>query len=318
MKNTSTIKSFTALGTVNTIQTLDGVSSIAAKAAVRRVKEINDKMSYYSRESEIYELNSMAGKGEVSLSYDTMKVLKRAKEFIDITNGAFNIASQPLTNLWEKAARRERPPHDSEIEKAMANIGTVELDDINLTASLPKKGQAVGLGGIAKGYAADEAVKTLKQFGTKNALVALGGNIWAIGDKNGQGWRVGIQNPAEQRGVTLGDVMVFDETVVSSGVYEKFFMNSGTRYHHIIDPRTGRPAQTGLLSVTLIGNCSMDMDAVATAALILGINDGVELVKKMNAQAIFVDSMLNVFATSGLKGRLTLNSDRKTNISGGA
>jgi thiamine biosynthesis lipoprotein len=311
MKNTSIIKSFQALGTVNTVRLMGGSSTIAAKAVMRRVKEISDKMYYYKRSSEIYELNAMAGKGLADVTLDTMKVLKRAKYFKSLTDGAFDITSQPLTNVWDRARQKRSLPSQREIIKAKELLGGLNVDDVKLKAGLEKENQCVGLGGIAKGYAADEAVKVVREFGINNALIILGGNIWAIGDKEGAGWRVGIQNPVEPRGVTLGDVMVFDETIVSSGVNEKFFINDGVRYHHIIDPRTGRPSQTGLLSVTLIGKSSMDLDALATSAFILGMHDGAELVKSMGVQAVFVDNTLNVFATSGLKGRLNLKTESK-------
>jgi thiamine biosynthesis lipoprotein len=167
--------------------------------------------------------------------------------------------------------------------------------------ALKKTGQSLDLGGIAKGYAADEVRHILTKNGVKSAMINLGGNIVAIGRRpDGKPWQIGIQNPLQPTGIYLGVISAEDKTVVTSGCNERFFMKDGVRYHHIIDPRTGKPAQSGLLSVTAVCKNSAEADALTTALFILGQEKGLKLLKKFKAEAIFVKEDLSVFATPGL------------------
>jgi thiamine biosynthesis lipoprotein len=161
--------------------------------------------------------------------------------------------------------------------------------ETNSSAALRNKGQKLDLGGIAKGFAADEAKRILIENGVKSALINLGGNILTLGNKeDGSPFRIGIQNPLRQTGQFIGVLSASDRTIVTSGTNERFFVKDGIRYHHIINPHTGYPAQTGLLSVTVVCENSMYADALTTSLFVLGVEKGLKLLEQTGDEAIFI------------------------------
>jgi thiamine biosynthesis lipoprotein len=168
---------------------------------------------------------------------------------------------------------------------------------------------ALDLGAIAKGYAADEAARIIAAAGIPLGIIDLGGNIFAYGEKAGGGaWRIGIQDPLADRGSYLGFMDVRNKTVVTSGVYERFFETGGKRYHHILSTDTGRPAGTGLLSVTIIADHSIDADALSTAAFVLGYEAGAALAEAENAGAVFVFEDKSVRTAGDAAAAFTLSN----------
>ena len=167
------------------------------------------------------------------------------------------------------------------------------------------------LGGIAKGYAADRGAEVLRQKGIGKALLDFGGNIYALGTKSDtEQWRIGIQNPFEPRGNFIGILNVSDLSVVTSGTYERYFELDGVRYHHILDPSTGFPADTGLVSVTIIAASSMTADALATGVFVLGITQGLTLVEAFDGvEAILIGDDRRVYLSSGAGERFSLSDD---------
>lgn len=296
-------KTFFALGTINTIVAVGVDCEEALHAAGERVFEIDDRMSAFKENSDIMQINRSAGYKAQEINLDTFKLLKRALDFSKASKGAFDITIRPLTALWGFGTKQNYIPEAEEIEKVLPliNYGDVELNDKKCIAFLRNKGQAIDLGGIAKGYAADEVKQILLQHNTKNALINLGGNIIAMGhNPSGSPWRIGIQNPLASRGQYIGTVSVKNQTVVTSGSNEQFFMKDGVRYHHIIDPRTGYPTKHELLSVTVLCDCSMDADALTTAIFVLGVHEALPLLKSIHAEAIFVMQNKDIFITDGL------------------
>jgi FAD:protein FMN transferase len=183
----------------------------------------------------------------------------------------------------------------------------LRLDDETTSAELQKEGQAVDLGGIAKGYAADEVKRILMENGITSAMINLGGNIAALGCRpDGKPWRIGIQNPLSPTGEFLAVIPVEDGAVVTSGSNERFFIEDGVRYHHIIDPRTGRPARSGLLSVTVVCGNSADADALTTALFVLDREGGMKLLEITGTDAVFVSESLEITAIGGLAGKIEI------------
>jgi thiamine biosynthesis lipoprotein len=183
----------------------------------------------------------------------------------------------------------------------MSKVGLdrIEIDSATGTVRLSEPGMALDLGGIAKGYALDRARLVIENFGVKAALVNAGGDILAVGEKApGKPWRVGVQDP--RRGNAMVAVAsVKDKIVVTSGDYERFFVKNGKRYHHILDPRTGYPA-TGLRSVTIVATDGLTADALATAVLVLGPDEGLKLVESIQGiEALLIDSAGRVRLSSG-------------------
>lgn len=298
-------KTFLALGTVNTITAFGLNREEAIDAAYKRVLEIDDRMSAFKEDSDIMKINRSAGIEPQKINPDTFEVLKCAQKFSGASKGVFDITIRPLTALWGYGIKQSLVPDKEKIKEALAlvNYRDLILDDKGTTAYLKHKEQAVDLGGIAKGYAADEVKRVLMRYNIKDALINLGGNIVAMGhNPTGAPWRIGIQNPLADRGQHIGSVTVTNKTVVTSGSYEQFFIRDGVRYHHIIDPRTGYPAESKFLSVTVICECSTDADAVTTAIFVQDINEPLPLLKSINAEAIFIMQNKDIFLTEGLAG----------------
>lgn len=200
-------------------------------------------------------LNDAAGKEYVSLGEDTLYVLDKAKQYSEISKGAFDVTIGPLVKSWGVFTDNPKVPSKTEIDDLLnlVNYKDINIDFENSKAMLAKQGQIVDLGGIAKGFAADEAVEIYKKHGVKSAMISLGGNILTLGAKpDGRPWNVGIRNPRGKDSSYIGIVSVKDKAVVSSGDYERFFKKDGVRYHHILDPKTGYPANTGLIGTTII------------------------------------------------------------------
>jgi thiamine biosynthesis lipoprotein len=242
--------------------------------------------------SELGRVNQSAGKQAVSVSAELMAVLRRALYFAELTGGAFNPAIGPLVKLWGIGTENARLPDEGMIRDALAltDYRDVEVDAGRQTVYLQHEGMSLDLGGIAKGYAADEVVKLLREAGIRRAVIDLGGNVYAHGSKsNGQKWRIGVQNPLLSRGEYLAVEEAADKALVTSGVYERFFEENGIRYHHILDSKTGYPAATGLLSVTIITVSSTDADALSTSVFALGYEKSAALLSFFpGTEAVFV------------------------------
>lgn len=297
-------KTFFALGTINTITAFGMKGEEAINTAYERVLEIDYRMSAFKENSDIMKINRSAGIKKQEINADTFEVLKKALKFSKASKGAFDITVCPLTALWKSGIKRNLIPNKEDINKELklVNYEDLILNDKDNSAYLKSKGQAVDLGSIAKGYAADEVKGILQQHGIKDALINLGGNILTMGhNPSGAAWRIGIQNPLSSRGNYVGTVTVTDKTIVTSGSNEQFFIKDGVRYHHIIDPRTGYPAQNGLLSVTVVCEASIDADAVTTALFIQDINEAIPLLKSIRAEAIFIMENKDIFVTGGLR-----------------
>ena len=301
---TATTARFDALGTDNRICAFGPGAPAAIEAATERVRQIEEEMSAFLPGSDVSRIGAEAGVGAVSVGADTIAVLGEARRVSLLSEGAFDVTARPLSRLWEACRTDARLPADEEVEAARALVG---WDDLTLdaragTARLARRGQAVDLGGIAKGYAADEVARVLRGHGIGHALVDLGGNVIAVGPRpDGSPWRIGIQNPAAPTGTYLATIGIADETVVTSGVNERFFVLGSRRYHHVIDPRTGWPSESGLLSLTLVGPRSMSADALATALLVMGLERGVPLAQAEGLRLIAVTTSGDVLSTFPLE-----------------
>ncbi|MFA6309338.1 MAG: FAD:protein FMN transferase [Clostridia bacterium] len=308
-KHTSKQRQFESLGTFNEITIFDCFDDALLDSAVNRVQEIDDTMSAFKPLSDISRLNQSAGERPVPINPETLYLLSYAKKISEMSEGAFDITIRPLVELWGISKKLNFIPTQGEIDEAkkLVNFKDLELDKINGTSFLKKQGQAVDLGGIAKGYAAEEVKRILIEGGVKSSIINLGGNAITIGTQpDNQPWFVGVQNPTAPAGEFFGMISSVNKTIVTSGCNERFFMKDGVRYHHIIDPRTGKPAQSGLLSVTLVCDNSVDADALSTAVFVLGIEKSIGLLKKYEADAIFATEDCNVFVTDGIKDRFKM------------
>jgi len=279
-------------------------ASDAIDKAFDRINDIQNKMTASGDDSEIIEINNKAGKDFQKVSPDTFYVIKKGLYYSESSNGRFDITIGPLVKLWGIGTDKARVPSSAEIKNALGyvNYKNVALNENENSVMLKEPGMAIDLGAIAKGYAADEAVRILKENGVKSAAADLGGNIYVIGEKpNGLPWKIGIQDPFDTRGNTFATVDVADKTLVTSGVYERYFIKDGRRYHHILDTSTGYPVDNGLVSVTIISDSSIDADGLSTAVFALGLKDGMKYVENIShIEAVFVAQNHTVYTSSGI------------------
>jgi len=243
-------------------------------------------------ESELYKLNE----GEItSPSEDIKKVSGLSLRISELTDGAFDITSAPLSDLWN-VSERKIPPADAEIEKALSLTGyeKVSLNPFDLG------GRALDMGAVAKGYIADRLVEFFKANNTDNVIIDLGGNVAVIGQ-----YTVGIRNPFSPDEV-FATLTLKDKSAVTSGAYQRYFEYEGKRYHHIIDSRTGRCADSGIASATVISGSSACADALSTAIFILGEN-GLSLADEFpGTDVLLIDDKGDVITTEGFTEKYNL------------
>ncbi|RMG01907.1 MAG: FAD:protein FMN transferase [Nitrospirae bacterium] len=268
---------------------------------LRRLEKL---LSFFSGESEISRINKNAGIKPVKVSADTLRVIKKAVEVSRMSGGAFDITVGPVTGLYD--FKEKRLPGDDELERALKLVGykNIIIDEDRGTVFLKNRGMKIDTGGIAKGYGADRVVELLKKRGIKAALVAVAGDIRCYGRRpDGKPWRVGVKDPMKTGDAILGVLPLTDSAISTSGDYERFFIKDGMRYHHLIDPRTGRPAH-GLKSVTVLAPEGVLTDSYATAAFVLGLEEGRRLLEKLGFQYIMVDEGGKLHVSKGLKDHL--------------
>lgn len=239
--------------------------------------------------SEIYQINHAKG-NSVEVSDVTLELIQKGIKYGDLTNGKFDITIAPLMELWDFKNNTSNVPDDDDIEEALSHVNYKNIVIDGNKVSLTDPNAAIDLGGIAKGYMADYLKDYLIDEGIESALINLGGNILTIGSKpDGTPFNLGIQKPFDRQGTAITSVKTTDSSVVSSGVYERYFEVDDTLYHHIIDTATGYPCDNGLLGVTILSEKSVDGDALSTSCFVLGLEEGKKLVESLdNVDAIFI------------------------------
>jgi thiamine biosynthesis lipoprotein len=272
----------------------------AIDAGMEEIRRFDRMMSLYKDDSEISKVNLAAGEHPVKVSPEMLEIVEAAARASDLTRGAFDITVGPLVVLWQMRLKEGTVPKDREIAniKKLVNYRNIAIDRKASTLFLKKRGMIMDLGGM-KGYIADRVKDLYKKRGIDNAIIALAGDIWALGRReDGRPWRIGVQHPREQdRTLTVLDLT--DRYVTTSGDYERFVIREKKRYHHIIDPRTGKPS-AGVISATLVGTQGALIDPLAKAPFILGPKEGMQLVRQAGAEAIVVDEQGKVFMTEGI------------------
>jgi thiamine biosynthesis lipoprotein len=249
----------------------------AAPLAFAEIKRIEGLLSKYNPDSEISRLNNL---GRLAVNPGTFYIIERAKYFWEASSGAFDITVAPLMDLWGFTDKKYRRPGNLEIEGILRLIGSdkIILDKNKNVVELKIPGMKLDLGAIAKGYAVDCAIKRLREAGIKNCLINAGGQIYCLGTKSGKPWKVAIKDP---RSPGLLDKLELEDTAVAtSGDYMQYFTKGKTRYSHIMDPRRGYPADSGVASVTVIAPDGLTADALSTAIFVLGKEKGLELAAK--------------------------------------
>lgn len=273
---------------------------------------IDSQMNRMKGDSELDRINKAAGIGPVEASAQTIEVVERALDFARQSEGMFEPTIGPLVDLWGIGSEHAGVPEQSDIEQALQLIDytQVEIDEQHGTIFLKRAGMGLDLGAIAKGYAGDVVADYLRSEQIGGAIIDLGGNIIAMGKKpSGERWIIGIQDPQQQRGGYVGTLSLEERTVVTSGIYERYFYEGDKHYHHILDTQTGYPIDNNLLSVTIITEASIDADALSTTAYTLGLDRGLAFIEAYDAtEAIFITKDKEVLITSGLGNDFSLTN----------
>jgi len=250
----------------------------AAGIVFTEIKRIEDLLSIYREDSEISKLNRI---GKLNASPETFYIIKKAGKFWLISEGAFDITIGPLMDIWGFTDKEYKFPQEEEIQKTKNLVGfdKIVFNNIQNVIEFKIQGMKIDLGAIAKGYAVDCAVSKLRENKIKSCLINAGGDIYCLGDKFGKPWNVAVQNP---RGPDfLGYLELKDKAAATSGDYEQYFIKDNKRYSHILNPKTGYPADSGVVSVTVIAPDCLTADALATSIFVLGEEKGEALAKKI-------------------------------------
>ncbi|MBQ7158785.1 MAG: FAD:protein FMN transferase [Treponema sp.] len=297
------------LGTVCTVNAFDDGTDQLYDTIFSRLRALDAAFSVNRKDSQVSEINQAAGIHAVIVSDDVFTVVQKATEIARLTDGAFEPTIQPLSVLWGIGTKSARRPEQEEIAtaRALVDYRDIVLDKAEKSVFLTRKGMALDLGGIAKGYAADELVSILHSARVRRAIIDLGGNVYLFGRKSDETlWRTGIKNPLHPEDEPICILQVPESSVVTSGIYERFFEQDGKRYHHILDAETGFPAASGLLSVSVVRQSSMEADAFATALFVLGKERGIAFAERYGVDALFIDESLELTATDGFSEKYLL------------
>ncbi len=293
----------------------EGLSEEAIEAAFSEIERIEGVFSAFKDDSEISKINRLKPGEAVKVSDEVFDLIESAVIFSKKTNGAFDITVKPLVDAWKKAGARNRILTDDELSLAMARVGSSNLilDRDKKTVAFAKKGMALDMGGIAKGYATGQAINVLKSRGIDNAIVNSGGAMYCLGKRSKKiPWRVGIRHPRAKDKMLL-ELDLTDMAINTSGDYERYFLVNGKRYSHIIDPRSGYPIGDGIVSASVIAKDSATSDILATTLCILG-EEGLGLVRSIDgSDAIMVfndNGALKTKMTPGIRGRYDITEEK--------
>jgi thiamine biosynthesis lipoprotein len=280
----------------------EATGEAAIAAVMAEMHRIDRAMSPYKPESELSRINREAAERPVPISQEMFDILSRSIEFSKISGGTFDITFSSVGYLYDY--RRHIKPTDKEIEQALPGIDYrhIQLDARKRTVRFARPGVRIDLGGIGKGHAVDNGIALLKKRGITQAIVTAGGDSRVLGDRGGRPWMVGIRDPRRKDNM-VAVIPLINSAISTSGDYERYFEVDGERYHHILNPKTGRSA-TGVHSVSVIGPDATTTDGLTKPVFILGPEKGLRLIESIpGIDAVIIDADGKMFYSSGLQGR---------------
>ncbi|NLK26855.1 MAG: FAD:protein FMN transferase [Clostridiales bacterium] len=297
-------KSSFLLDTFVTIQIYDKQEEAILEGSMDVIRKYEKIYSRTDEDSELYQLNhgALASKGQ-QVSEELADLLKYSMKYSNLSEGAFDLSIAPVSSLWNFKASNPVLPSEESIKEALSYVNYKDIKIEGNKITFAKEGMAIDLGAIAKGYIADRVKDYLLGEGVKSAMINLGGNVLCVGNKpDGSPFNVGIQMPYADRNETIAVMEISDLSVVSSGIYERYFSLDGVSYHHILNPKTGYPYDSNLISVTIISPYSVDGDGLSTSAFALGLEKGMDLIESIpNTYAIFITDDYKLHYTKGFK-----------------
>lgn len=314
------IRSAKVMGTRVTVSIWTDNEEAAARGAAAvfaEFKRVDQLMTSWLDDSDVSKINAAAGKDAVRVGDEVLAVIERAQKMSRLSGGAFDITVGAYRGLWKFDQDRDGTipdPDDVRTRLPLVGYKKLQMNKKAATVKLKKAGMRITLGGIAKGYAVDRSVALLHERGFVDFILQAGGDLYVSGQRGDRKWRVGIRDPRGSADSTFAIAAVQDRTFSTSGDYERSVIKDGVRYHHILDPRTGRPA-TRSRSVTVMAKDAFTADAWSTALFVMGVQRGMKLVEKnKDIEAVFVDSKNKVHTSSGLKGKVWIHKQPTTGI----
>lgn len=275
---------------------------INIEEAIAEITRIEKIISSWDKDSETSLINKNAGIKPVKVSYELFKLIERAKQISELTDGAFDISYASMDKIWKFDGSMEYIPNDDEIKKSVAKVGynKIILNAKNRTVFLKQKGMKISFGALGKGYAADKAKELLISKQVVGGIINASGDLTTWGTKaTGEKWLIGIANPLSKDKI-FSWLPIVESSVATSGNYEKYVTFKGRKYSHIIDPRTGYPS-SGINSVSIFAKSAEVSDALATAVFIMGKDSGLFLINQLDGiEAILVDSNNKIYKSSGI------------------
>ena len=277
----------------------------------RRLQEYEKLCSMYVPESEISRLNANAGKTWTQLSPQTLNLVKRAKEFGERSQGLLDITIAPLTKLWGITEEHPKVPPKTEIlaAKELVDYRDILIDEDKVM--LRREGQSIDLGAAAKGAACDIVREVAQEYEITAGYVSIGGNLIVLGEEpGGAEWRFGVRDPAGDASEYIGTLTLTGKTMATTGTYERWFEEDGKRYHHVLDPRTGYPAESDLTSVSVISEDGLLADCLSTAFFVAGREEALAHMNETEYQLIIADIDGNVTYSPGLAENFQPNKEK--------
>ncbi len=277
--------------------------------AFAEVDRLDAVLSVWKPGSDVLRINAAAGQAPVAVSRDAIDALIAARQVSQWTSGKFDVTFGALADVWKfDHDKDERVPTETEISARLPLIDyeAVVVDEAAGTAFIARPGTRIHLGGIGKGYAVDRVAGILRRHGFQHFMVQFGGDLYVAGQPGAESWRLGIMDPRGAPGDSFAAVELRDATLSTSGDYERFFIKSGQRYHHILDPDVGQPAR-GCRSVSIVAKTATLADGLSTGVFILGPHAGMELVERLpDVEAVIVTEENEVLISSGLRGKVKM------------
>lgn len=280
----------------------------ATQEISKRMTDYENKMSMHIDTSEISKINQNAGKDYVKVSKETFELMKTAKEYSALVQGAFDITIAPITAMWGITSENPRVPAQEEIENVLPliNYEDILIDEEEQAIMLKNEGQSLDLGGVAKGASANIVTDVAAEYGIQSGYVSIGGNMVVIGDKpDGTPYKFGIRDPRGEASEYIGSVSLKDKTMATTGGYERYFEQDGVRYIHVLDPSTGYPAESDLISVSVISEDGSLADFLSTALFIMGKENVLKNMDNEDFEVVAVDEDNNVYISKGISEMFT-------------
>ena len=268
------------------------------------IASLESLVSVTDANSELYAINQT---GSGTLTGKASSLMEQALEICRRTDGALDLSIYPIVRAWGFTTGSYQVPDEAEIQALLPLVDyrKIQYDAATGTVTLPE-GMEIDLGSVAKGYAGQLAAQMLREHGVQSALLNLGGNVQTVGTKpDGSPWQIGIKDPQGEDAMMV--LSVEDQAVVTSGGYERYFEQDGQTYWHIMDPSTGHPADSGLISVTIVGDEGVVCDGLSTALFVMGLEKAADLwAQSGDFEAVFVTASGEVYITEGLRDRFAL------------